>query len=90
MVLTQFVDEGAANPLQPGGFEVLIMLFGLLLVALPIVLVIALAVLLFRWARSSRVAAATSGELGSEISRRVDSIERRLGGIEKMLNEAGS
>lgn len=67
----------------------MMMLACALFAVLPIVLVALLVLLLARWIRSSSLAAAESGELGAEISRRVDSIERRLSGIEKTLNEVG-
>lgn len=92
MLIDDYMGGDAANPLQPDVFEVVMMLLlaGALFFLLPIVLLVLAVVLLVRWIRTSSVAAAESGALGVEMSRRVDSIDRRLGNIEKTLNEAGS
>ncbi|MGL3808093.1 hypothetical protein ACSYDW_18605 [Paeniglutamicibacter sp. R2-26] len=80
--LTLLAEEAAGNPLQPNGYEIAATVLGILFVAaLLAVLLLAIA----RLARGTR-RPADSGEdaqLREEIARRTESIERRLGNIER-------
>lgn len=84
-----FAQGAGANPLLPNGWEIAVTLVGFLFYAMLIVAVIMLVFKLVTGTKA-RTATATSREnLQDEIARRTDSIENRLGNIERTFQNVG-
>ena len=81
--LQLLASEAGADPLLPNGYEIAATIIGFLFVA---ALVVVPLLLIIKVARDSKARTAASGEdaqLQQEIARRTESIERRLGNIER-------
>lgn len=82
--------EGAgANPLLPNGWEIAVTMVGVLFYAALVVAVIVLVVKLVAGTKARTATAAGRENLQDEIARRTDSVERRLGNIERTFQNAG-
>lgn len=80
----QLLASGAgADPILPNGYEIAMTIFGFLfyaaLVVVPLVLIIKVA----RGSKARTAAGSENAQLQDEIARRTESIERRLGNIER-------
>lgn len=87
--LDLFATGAGANPLLPNGWEIAITVVGFLFYAALIIAVIVLVVKLVAGTRTRTATSASRENLQDEINRRTDSIEKRLGNIERTFQNVG-
>ncbi|PQZ85959.1 hypothetical protein CQ018_19460 [Arthrobacter sp. MYb227] len=82
--------QGAGtNPLLPNGWEITVTVVGILFYAALVVAVIMLTFKLLTGTKTRTATSASRESLQDEIARRTDSIENRLGNIERTFQNVG-